>query len=160
MNALQASGTNRYGMKIAAFTTMDGTGATKLLAVTALRGESEEDFTWAGQRFENYFREPPRVLLTDNDPAMKAAFRKVWPSPRTKHDLCIWHLGKCVNILQTNYPKGIVHRCSCYFMLLLNFMTPVCPQQCNHQLASSLREQCDALEQGLQRVVAYRETVR
>lgn len=73
---------------------MDASGATKVLAATLLDAETAENFTWAAECFERVFREPPRILLTDKDPAMKAAFSKLWPSPRTKLILCIWHLSK------------------------------------------------------------------
>lgn len=95
MVACTQHGTNIFGMKLGLWTSMDGTGSSKVLGATLYVAESEENFFWAGQCFERVFREPPRVLLTDSDLAMKAAFGRLWPAPRTKHDLCIWHLSKC-----------------------------------------------------------------
>jgi len=87
-------GTNKYGMKLLSFVTVDGTGATKVLATCLLPGETIEDFEWGLQCFYDCFRVPPAVLISDSAPAIKAAVAHVFPEPRTYHHLCIWHLSK------------------------------------------------------------------
>ena len=75
------------------FVTLDCTGATKVLAATLLADELEDTFRWVGETFRDAFHIPPRVIFTDSDPAMKAAFAAVLPESR--HYLCIWHISKC-----------------------------------------------------------------
>ena len=87
-----------HGLKFSFKSTTDHTGTTKALLGCVMDSESLENFTWLGECFERIFREPPRVLLTDDDPHMIAAFTKLWPSPRTVHVSCIWHLSKCARI--------------------------------------------------------------
>ena len=79
-------------MKMAAWVTVDGTGATRALAYTFLVDETDESFIWASECFKDAFRVPPAVIFTDSDPAMKVAIAAVFPS--AEHLLCVWHLSK------------------------------------------------------------------
>ena len=85
-------GTNDAGLKMAAWVTVDGTGATKALAYTFILDETDQSFIWAAECFKDAFRVPPAVIFTDSDPAMKVAIRSVFPT--AKHLLCVWHLSK------------------------------------------------------------------
>ena len=85
-------GTNRYGMKLSMMVTVDHTGATKILAASLLACEDEQSFRWVAECFEDAFCALPKVVFTDSDPAMDAAFAAVWGT--VLHYLCIWHLAK------------------------------------------------------------------
>ena len=85
-------GTNRYGMKLGCFVTIDERGKTRVLAGSFIRSEDEASFTWAFKCFQNSFRSPPVVLYTDSDAAMAAATKAAWP--KTVHLLCTFHLWK------------------------------------------------------------------
>ena len=77
---------------MAALTTVDGNGATRILAMSFIVDETEESYTWVLECFKDAFREAPAVIFTDSDHAMKAAIASVFPT--AQHLLCIWHLSK------------------------------------------------------------------
>ncbi|KAI6657050.1 Protein FAR1-RELATED SEQUENCE 5-like [Oopsacas minuta] len=85
-------GTNKYTLKFAAFCTVNKHVNTPVLACTLLDRETEEAFTWAFSEFLKPFRHPPKIIITDCDPAMAAAIRNVHPS--TIHLLCTFHIGQ------------------------------------------------------------------
>jgi MULE transposase domain len=74
--------------------TVDGTGATKVLASSLLLDETADSMAWSCQCFKDCFRVPPRVIFSDSAPAIKLAVASVFPEPHTLHFLCIWHLSK------------------------------------------------------------------
>ena len=84
-------GTNRYGMKLGCFVSIDSTGRTRILAASFVSAEDAESFTWAFHKFLERFGRP-RVLFTDSDPAMALAQKNVWPL--TTHLLCTFHIWK------------------------------------------------------------------
>ena len=84
-------GTNRYGMKLGCFVSIDSTGRTRILAASFVSVEDEDSFTWAFRKFLERFG-CPRVLFTDSDPAMALAQKNVWPL--TTHLLCTFHIWK------------------------------------------------------------------
>jgi hypothetical protein len=84
--------------------TVDGSGATKVLACSLLLDETKESIAWSCQCFADCFRVPPHVLFSDSAPAIKAAVAEVFPEPRTHHLLCIWHLSK--NMLTALQPAA------------------------------------------------------
>ena len=79
-------------MKMAAWVTVEATGATKVLAYSFLLDESVESFLWACECFKDAFRVAPAVIFTDSDLAMKAAIAAAFAD--AKHLLCVWHLSK------------------------------------------------------------------
>ena len=85
-------GTNKYTLKFAAFCTVNKHGNTQVLACTLLDRETEEAFTWAFCEFLKAFRHPPKIFITDGDPAMAAAIRNIYPS--TIYLLCTFHIGQ------------------------------------------------------------------
>jgi hypothetical protein len=85
-------GTNNPGLKMAAYVTVDATGATKALAYSFLLDESNESHQWSYECFKDAFRTPPAVIFTDSDPGMKVAIAAVFPD--AEHLLCVWHLSK------------------------------------------------------------------
>jgi hypothetical protein len=93
-------GTNRYGLKLGCFTTVDNSGVTIILAVSLLADETTESFEWAFHQLNRTFCIPPRVIFTDSDPAMGAAIASVMP--HTIHFLCTFHLSQ--NLYQHIHP--------------------------------------------------------
>jgi MULE transposase domain len=87
-------GTNTYKLKLGLLTTVDGNGATRVLAASLLLNETAEAFKWTFQCFLESFRVPPNVLFTDGDAAMAVAVEAIFPI--THHLLCTWHLSKNV----------------------------------------------------------------
>ena len=85
-------GTNRYGLKLGCFVTIDERGKTRVLASSFVRSEDEASFTWTFKNFQDSFQSSPVVLFTDSDAAMAAATKGAWPN--TIHLLCTFHLWK------------------------------------------------------------------
>ena len=77
---------------MAAWGTVDGTGATKVLAYSFLLDETEQSFQWACECFKDAFRASPAFVFTDSDVGMEVAIAAVFPA--AKHLLCVWHLSK------------------------------------------------------------------
>ena len=77
---------------MAAWVTVDGTGATKALAYSFLLDETDASHQWSYECFKDAFRVPPAVIFTDSDPAMKVTIAAVFPT--ANHLLCVWHLSK------------------------------------------------------------------
>ena len=82
-------GTNRYFLKIGAFTTVNKYGKTVIIACSLLTNEDQESFEWL---FKEFFRTTPNVMFTDGDPGMANAICLVLP--RTTHLLCTFHISK------------------------------------------------------------------
>lgn len=58
-----------------------------------LLGETQQDFTWAFQCFQE-LRISPGVIVMDGDQAQKNASEAVFPHTPTL--LCVWHVNQCV----------------------------------------------------------------
>lgn len=86
-------GTNIYGMKLGCFTTIGRDSRTIILAACIILREDLESFNWAFSRFAEVFKYAPEVIITDGDLAMALAIRLIFPAPRTRHILCIYHLS-------------------------------------------------------------------
>ena len=76
---------------------VDYTGSTKILSGSLLATESEESFRWVADCFADAFRVLPKVVFTDSDPAIEAAFAAAWET--VLRYLCIWHIS---NNMKTN----------------------------------------------------------
>ena len=91
-------GTNRYGMKLTLFVTVDGLGRTLLLAYMLHSLEEAADILWGLRCFQATFHTPPSVLFSDSLAANLSAFRmfsvaeEPWES--VVHLLCIFHIDK------------------------------------------------------------------
>jgi hypothetical protein len=85
-------GTNRYGLKLGCFVSIDNRGMTRVVAGSFVQSEDEASFTWAYKKFEGAFQSRPVVLFTDSDAAMAAATKAAWPT--TIHLLRTFHLWK------------------------------------------------------------------
>lgn len=85
-------GTNRYGLKLGCFCSIDEHGLTRVLAGSFLLKEDEDSFAWAYSAFSSSFQSTPAVLFTDSDQAMANAKEQEWPE--TTHLLCVFHIWK------------------------------------------------------------------
>lgn len=93
-------GTNRYGLKLGCFCSIDKHGLTRVMAGSFLLNEDEDSFAWAYSAFSQSFQSTPKILFTDSDQAMASARCKVWPD--TTHLLCVFHIWK--NFYQHIHP--------------------------------------------------------
>jgi hypothetical protein len=96
-------GTNKYGLKVGVLTFIDENGVTQILAVSILRHEDTETFTWVFDKFCRSVGPAPVVCFTDSDDAMARAIKAAWPFCR--HLLCTFHLWK--NFFQHIHPLFI-----------------------------------------------------
>ena len=85
-------GTNRYGLKLGCFVTLDYNGKTRVIAASFVSSEDEASFMWAFKKFTESFQSPPVVVFTDSDRAMALAVKNVWAN--TIHLLCTFHIWK------------------------------------------------------------------
>ncbi|XP_022031317.1 protein FAR1-RELATED SEQUENCE 5-like [Helianthus annuus] len=84
--------TNRYKMVFVPFTGIDKHCRNVTLGVGLLASESIESYKWLLNSFLKSFGQQPKVVVTDQDPAMKQAIEEVFPISR--HRLCMWHIMK------------------------------------------------------------------
>ncbi|KAH6783387.1 hypothetical protein C2S52_008346 [Perilla frutescens var. hirtella] len=83
-------GTNKYNMIFAPFTGKDNHGKCVTLGAALMTGESIESYAWVFQQFKKCMVHEPSILMTDQDPAIKVAFERVFQ--HTRHRLCMWHI--------------------------------------------------------------------
>ncbi|XP_021979744.1 protein FAR-RED IMPAIRED RESPONSE 1-like [Helianthus annuus] len=86
--------TNRYKMVFVSFTGIDNHCRNVTLGAGLLASESIESYKWLLNSFVNSFGRQPKVVVTDQDPAMKQAIEEVFSTSR--HRLCMWHITKKV----------------------------------------------------------------
>ncbi|KAH6820851.1 hypothetical protein C2S53_018663 [Perilla frutescens var. hirtella] len=82
--------TNKYNMIFAPFTAKDNHGKCITLAAALMTGESIESYAWVFEAFKKCMLHEPDVLITDQDPAIKVAFKRVFQ--HTRHRLYMWHI--------------------------------------------------------------------
>ncbi|KAH6775546.1 hypothetical protein C2S52_013107 [Perilla frutescens var. hirtella] len=82
--------TNKYNMIFAPFTAKDNHRKCITLATALMTGESIESYAWVFGAFKKCMFHEPDVLITDQDPAIKVAFKRVFQHCR--HRLCMWHI--------------------------------------------------------------------
>ncbi|XP_035834305.1 protein FAR1-RELATED SEQUENCE 5-like [Helianthus annuus] len=86
--------TNRYKMVFVPFTGMDNHCRNVTLGAGLLASKSIESYKWLLNSFLKSFGQQPKVVVTDQDPAMKQAIEEVFPISR--HRLCMWHIMRKV----------------------------------------------------------------
>ncbi|KAJ0742619.1 putative MULE transposase domain, FHY3/FAR1 family [Helianthus annuus] len=86
--------TNRYKMVFVPFTGIDNHCRNVTLGSGLLASESIESYKWLLNSFVKSFGRQPKVVVTDQDPAMKQAIEEVFSTSR--HRLCMWHIMKKV----------------------------------------------------------------
>lgn len=72
------------------FTGVDHHKRCVTFAAALLYDETIESYTWLLERFLEAHHTQPRLVLTDQDPAMKQAVSKVFNE--SVHRLCMWHV--------------------------------------------------------------------
>ncbi|XP_038723713.1 protein FAR1-RELATED SEQUENCE 5-like [Tripterygium wilfordii] len=83
--------TNRYGMIFAPFVGVNHHGQTTLFACAFLCDETSESFRWLLQQLLiAMVVGPPKMIITDQDPAMSKAIAEILPN--TLHRFCMWHI--------------------------------------------------------------------
>ncbi|XP_035837194.1 protein FAR1-RELATED SEQUENCE 5-like [Helianthus annuus] len=82
--------TNQYNMIFVPFTGVDHHKNCVTFAAALLYDETIESFTWMLEQFLETHVKQPRLVLTDQDPAMKQAIAKVFNE--SVHRLCMWHI--------------------------------------------------------------------
>ena len=91
-------GTNRYGLKLTLFVTVDCGGRTAILAYLLHAEESKEEILWGLRCFHSVFIVPPSAFFTDSGSGLVAAAddftRPEMPWHTVPHLLCIFHIGK------------------------------------------------------------------
>ncbi|XP_022019449.1 protein FAR1-RELATED SEQUENCE 5-like [Helianthus annuus] len=86
--------TNKYKMVFVPFTGIDNHFRNVTLGVGLLASESIDSYKWLLNSFVKSFGRKPKVIVTDQDPAMKQAIEEVFSTSR--HRLCMWHIMKKV----------------------------------------------------------------
>ncbi|XP_022003931.1 protein FAR1-RELATED SEQUENCE 5-like [Helianthus annuus] len=86
--------TNKYKMLFVPFTGINNHCRNVTLGVRLLASESTESYKWLLQSFLDSFGKQPKVVVTDQDPAMKQAIEAVFD--KSRHRLCMWHIMKKV----------------------------------------------------------------
>ncbi|XP_076959139.1 protein FAR-RED IMPAIRED RESPONSE 1-like [Bidens hawaiensis] len=84
--------TNKYNMVFVPFTAIDNHCRNVTVGATLLSSESIESYSWLLQVFLDSFGIAPKVVVTDQDAAMKQAISLVLPNSR--HRLCMRHIMK------------------------------------------------------------------
>ncbi|XP_076893249.1 protein FAR-RED IMPAIRED RESPONSE 1-like [Bidens hawaiensis] len=74
------------------FTAIDNHCRNVTVGAALLSSESIESYSWLLKVFLDSFGIAPKVVVTDQDPAMKQAISLVLPNSR--HRLCMWHIMK------------------------------------------------------------------
>ncbi|XP_038698830.1 protein FAR1-RELATED SEQUENCE 5-like [Tripterygium wilfordii] len=80
--------TNRYGMIFAPFVGVNHHGQTTLFAYAFLSDETTESFSWLLQQLLLSMPiGPPKMIITDQDPAMTKAIAELFPNTRLQKNL-------------------------------------------------------------------------
>ncbi|KAL2526724.1 Protein FAR1-RELATED SEQUENCE 5 [Abeliophyllum distichum] len=83
--------TNKYSMIFVPFVGVNHHAQTILFACGLLSDKSTESFVWLFSKFlEAMHRQPPHIIITDQDAAIAKAISMVLPF--TFHRYCIWHI--------------------------------------------------------------------
>ncbi|XP_022040733.1 protein FAR1-RELATED SEQUENCE 5-like [Helianthus annuus] len=86
--------TNKYKMVFVPFIGIDNHCRNVTLRAGLLASESIESYKWLLQSFLDSFGKQPKVVVTDQDPAMKQAIEAVFD--KSRHKLYMWHIMKKV----------------------------------------------------------------
>ncbi|KAL9690709.1 hypothetical protein QQ045_011115 [Rhodiola kirilowii] len=78
---------NKYNFIFVPFTGVDNHRRSVTLAAGLISNENIDSYTWLLTCFKNLLSEQPNIIITDQDPAMKAAVAQV--CDRSYHRFCI-----------------------------------------------------------------------
>ena len=123
--------TNRYGLRFADIDTVDKHGRTVILACALIFDETEDSFIWIFEQFLKSFYIAPSTIVTDGDPAIASALKKIFPL--TNHSLCTWHISQ--NIFSHLKPLLGSH-----FNQFIKKWWAICKRQDLHSIESFDRE--------------------
>ncbi|KAK8914272.1 Protein FAR1-RELATED SEQUENCE 5 [Platanthera zijinensis] len=84
--------TNKYSMVFAPFSGVDNHFNTVFLGGGFIKDETIDSFLWLFETWVEASGRAPNTIITDQDPAMRAAIEQVFPFAR--HRFCIWHITK------------------------------------------------------------------
>ncbi|KAK9073724.1 hypothetical protein SSX86_006318 [Deinandra increscens subsp. villosa] len=87
--------TNKYKMIFVPFTGIDNHFRNVSFGAGLLSSETTESYMWLLEKFLKAFGCQPKVVVTDQDPAMKIAIENVFD--KCRHRLCMWHIMKKVS---------------------------------------------------------------
>nr|XP_043630262.1 protein FAR1-RELATED SEQUENCE 5-like [Erigeron canadensis] len=82
--------TNRYNMMFVPFTGIDNHKKTVSIGAGMLRDETADSYVWLLKVFLDTFGSQPKMVVTDQDAAMKKAVALILTESR--HRLCMWHI--------------------------------------------------------------------
>nr|XP_043614777.1 protein FAR1-RELATED SEQUENCE 5-like [Erigeron canadensis] len=82
--------TNKYNLIFVPFTAIDNHKKTVSIGAGMLHNEKSDSYKWLIENFLQAFGSQPKMVVTDQDPAMKKAIEVVLPESR--HRLCMWHI--------------------------------------------------------------------
>ena len=107
---------NRYNMIFVPFTGIDNHQRCVTFGAALIAQETEEYYTWLLHSFLNAFETQPSVVVTDQDSAMRNAIEKVFTL--SKHQLCMWHIGKKLTVKLMFVFLFLLCTCSKSFLFL------------------------------------------
>ncbi|KAL4582165.1 hypothetical protein LXL04_006707 [Taraxacum kok-saghyz] len=85
--------TNKYMMVFVPFTGIDNHKKCVTFAAGLLCSESKEAYQWLLTCFKKTFGAEPKILMTDQDPAVKEVIPEVF-SEAVRHRYCMWHISQ------------------------------------------------------------------
>ncbi|XP_035840166.1 protein FAR1-RELATED SEQUENCE 5-like [Helianthus annuus] len=106
--------TNKYNMIFVPFTGVDNHKQCVTFGAGLLFNETTESYKWLLESFLKAHKKQPKLVLTDQDPSMKAAISEVFTDSR--HRLCMWHIMKKLptkiagDLLQNSELRALMHR--------------------------------------------------
>ena len=80
----------RYSMVFVPFTGIDNHHCNVTFGAALLASETADTYIWLLRVFLKAVGSQPKVVVTDQDPAMKKAISVVFVD--TRHRLCMWHV--------------------------------------------------------------------
>ncbi|XP_021980508.1 protein FAR1-RELATED SEQUENCE 2-like [Helianthus annuus] len=81
---------NLYSMVFVPFTSIDNHHCNVTFAAALLASETADTYIWLLRVFLKAIGSQPKVVVTDQDPAMKKVISVVFVD--TRHRLCMWHV--------------------------------------------------------------------
>ncbi|RWR94342.1 protein FAR-RED IMPAIRED RESPONSE 1-like protein [Cinnamomum micranthum f. kanehirae] len=98
--------TNRYGLIFGAFTGINHHDQSIIFGCCLISNETFDTFVWVFNKWLKAMPgDPPKSILTDQDPAMTKAIGFVLPT--TSHRYCLWHI---LENLQKNLGGVAIHK--------------------------------------------------
>ncbi|KAK1398179.1 hypothetical protein POM88_008042 [Heracleum sosnowskyi] len=83
--------TNKYSMVFVPFIGIDNHGKSITFAAVLLDKEDTTNFAWLFEVFLRIMGRPPKCIITDQCPAMRAVIPNIFPKS-TIHRFCMWHI--------------------------------------------------------------------